>query len=76
MAKPAQQLDLSGVNAPIPLLRAQQLMQAAQPGTVLELMTTDPAAPELLSIFAQQSAHSVASSTERNGRFHIILQKQ
>ena len=52
-----QQLDARGLICPLPVLRAQKRLTAMSPGEILEVLATDPAAPEDFRGFCEATGH-------------------
>jgi tRNA 2-thiouridine synthesizing protein A len=69
-------LDLSGLNCPMPLLKAKQALNAMQPGAHLRVIATDPGSVRDFAVFAEQSGNRLLESAEAEGRFHFVLQKK
>ena len=75
MADFDQELDASGLNCPLPILRAKKSLAALASGQVLRIIATDPGAVKDFESFAKQTGHALLESTERDGRFYFRLQK-
>jgi tRNA 2-thiouridine synthesizing protein A len=69
-------LDVSGLNCPMPLLKAKQALNAMQPGTHLRVIATDPGSVRDFAVFAEQSGNRLLESAEEAGRFLFVLQKK
>ncbi|MEW4983575.1 MAG: sulfurtransferase TusA family protein [Cycloclasticus sp.] len=52
-------LDAKGLNCPLPLLRLKQLLQKANPGEVIQMLATDPAAHLDIGVFIDKSNHEM-----------------
>lgn len=75
MADFDQELDASGLNCPLPILRAKKSLAALASGQVLRIVATDPGAVKDFESFAKQTGNALLESTERDGKFHFRLQK-
>jgi len=69
------QLDLKGLNCPLPVLRANKKMKELMPGDVLEIEVTDPAAPKDFETYSSTTGHELLTSEEGEGVFRISLKK-
>lgn len=75
MADFDQELDASGLNCPLPILRAKKSLAALASGQVLRIVATDPGAVKDFESFAKQTGNALLESTERDGKFYFRLQK-
>jgi tRNA 2-thiouridine synthesizing protein A len=52
-----KELDVRGLNCPLPLLRAKKSLSLMMPGEVLKVLTTDPAAEIDFKVFSELSGN-------------------
>ncbi|KZE24930.1 sulfurtransferase TusA family protein [Crenobacter luteus] len=72
-----KQLDLSGLNCPLPILRAKKALADMTSGQVLEVIATDPGAPKDFEAFCRQTGNGlVESSTTAEGKFRLVLRRK
>ena len=71
-----QKLDATGLNCPLPLLKAKQALNAMETGFVLEVVCTDPASVRDFQVFSQQSGHTLLHSLEAKGIYSYWLRKK
>ncbi|WP_035054757.1 sulfurtransferase TusA family protein [Andreprevotia chitinilytica] len=69
-------IDLSGLNCPLPILRAKKALAQLQSGQMLATTCTDPATPTDFAAFCRQTGHELVESTANNGKFHFIIKKR
>lgn len=50
-----QNLDLSGLNCPMPLLKTKQALNRLESGKVLRVLATDPSSERDFKVFSEQS---------------------
>ena len=74
-SKPLTRLDVTGLNCPMPLLKAKQALNALQPGDRLEVVATDPGSVRDFEVFSAQSGHPLLASREEDGRYYYLLRK-
>jgi tRNA 2-thiouridine synthesizing protein A len=55
-------LDLKGLKCPLPVLRAKKALASLEPGAVLELEATDPAALKDFPAFCEMTGHVLLES--------------
>lgn len=53
------ELDLSGLECPMPLLRAKLALNGMRPGQVLKAVATDPGSERDFRLFADRGGHSI-----------------
>ena len=56
------ELDARGLLCPLPVLKARKRLQAMQPGQVLRILATDPAAVVDVPHFCTESGHGYLGS--------------
>lgn len=70
------ELDTSGLNCPLPILKAKKALAGLTGGQLLRVIATDPEAVRDFTVFSQQMGHTLLESREENGRFYFLLQKR
>lgn len=78
MSAPEAQLtvDLSGLNCPLPILRAKKALADLPSGTVLHLVCTDPGTPSDFEAFCRQTGHELAYQSQQDGKFLFWLKRR
>lgn len=72
-----KQLDLSGLNCPLPILRAKKALATMDSGTVLEVIATDPGAPKDFEAFCRQTGNALLESTTTpEGKFRLVIRRK
>ena len=74
-AQLSQTIDASGLNCPLPLLKAKQGLKLLVKGQYLKLIATDPGSVRDFQTFAQLSGNALISSEEQDGCYIYILKK-
>lgn len=75
MANFDQELDASGLNCPLPILRAKKSLASMTSGQVLHIIATDPGAVKDFEAFAKQTGNTLLSSGEEGGKFVFLIKK-
>ena len=75
MSTPDQEIDLSGLNCPLPVLRTKQALAKAPANTTLKVIGTDPASVKEFKMFDRQTNIELVSVTEEDGKFIYLLHK-
>lgn len=68
-----QELDVRGMNCPMPILRAKKAIGALAQGQVLKVVATDPGSLKDMDAFARQTGHQLLEAGERSGEFTFYL---
>ncbi|MBG7601371.1 MAG: sulfurtransferase TusA family protein [Gammaproteobacteria bacterium] len=69
------ELDASGLNCPLPILRAKKALNGMDAGRVLHIIATDPGSVKDFEAFAKQTGNELLESTEEGGKFHFYMKK-
>ena len=75
MAEYDQELDASGLNCPLPILRAKKALGDMQPGQTILIISTDPGSVKDFEAFAKQTGNTLLSSDEDGGKFKFVLKR-
>lgn len=75
MADFDQELDASGLNCPLPILRAKKTLSSMSSGQVLHIIATDPGSVKDFDAFAKQTGNELMESKEEGGKFHFLIKK-
>jgi len=75
MAEYDRQLDASGLNCPLPILRAKKALGDMQRGQTLRIVSTDPGSVKDFEAFSKQTNNPLLSSAEEGGKFIFVLRK-
>lgn len=75
MADFDQELDATGLNCPLPILRAKKSLAALDSGQVLRIVATDPGSVKDFEAFAKQTGNELLESKEEGGKFVFRMKK-
>ena len=75
MADFDQELDASGLNCPLPILRAKKAIAGLESGQVLRIIATDPGSVKDFEAFAKQTGNELMESGEADGKFVFMMKK-
>ena len=70
-----QELDASGLNCPLPILRAKKTLNGMESGKVLHIIATDPRSVKDFEAFCKQTGNVLTESKEEGGKFHFLITK-
>lgn len=69
------ELDATGLECPMPLLKAKRALNAMITGQQLRVRATDKGSVRDFHVFAEQSGHLLLASDEVDGVYTHLLQK-
>ena len=68
-------VDTTGLNCPLPLLKARKALASAVPGCIVTILTTDPDSVPDLAAFAREAGHGHRQSGPIAGTFIVEITK-
>lgn len=69
------ELDATGLNCPLPILRAKKSINSLAAGQVLHVTATDPGSVKDFESFCKQTGNKLLSSGEADGKFTFEIEK-
>jgi tRNA 2-thiouridine synthesizing protein A len=70
------ELDLRGLNCPLPILRTKKALATMPPGSRVRVLATDAGAPADFEHFCRQTGNVLEFSGLENGYFVLLLQRR
>lgn len=70
------ELDLTGLNCPIPVLKTKKYLAQVVNGEEILILTTDPASLTDLSDFCKKSGNVLVSQTQENHILKTIIKRK
>lgn len=70
-----KELDTSGLNCPMPILRAKKALKELESGDILRITATDPGSVKDFEAFARQTGNELLESTTEGESFIYKLRK-
>lgn len=70
-----QEIDVTNLACPLPLLKAKVALRELQPGEQLKVLVTDAASVRDFAVYAELSGNTLISSTIEDDVYIHILQK-
>lgn len=70
-----RELDTSGLNCPLPILKAKRELLTMAVGNTLHVIATDPGALADFRAFAEQTGHELLVCEARDQTCHVVLRK-
>ncbi len=69
------EIDSSGLNCPLPVLKARKALSEMSTGQRLHLIATDRGANKDIPAFCKMTGNPLLESSETDGKLHFILEK-
>jgi len=66
-------LDTTGLNCPLPILKAKKAIKQVPAGGTLEVIATDPGAVEDFETFCRVTGHALVEASEQGGVFRFLI---
>jgi tRNA 2-thiouridine synthesizing protein A len=70
-----QELDLKGLNCPLPILRIKQTLTRMESGDVVKVMGTEPGTEREVKVLCKQGGHELLEFKEEDKVFIYIIRK-
>ncbi len=69
-------LDVKGLNCPLPILRTKKALAEMETGQVLRVQATDPGSVKDFAAFAKQTGNELLEQNEKNRVFEFCLKRK
>ena len=69
------ELDTSGLNCPLPILKAKKALAGLASGQSLRVIATDPGSVRDFEAFSKHGKHALLESREEDGKFYFVMRK-
>ncbi|MSR12157.1 MAG: sulfurtransferase TusA family protein [Gammaproteobacteria bacterium] len=70
-----QELDLSGLECPLPLLKAKLALNKLKSQQILKVVATDPGSEKDFHLFVQQSNHQILDFQKNDTAYFYWIRK-
>jgi len=71
-----RELDVKGLNCPLPILRTKKTLAEMESGQVLRVLATDPGSLKDFPAFAKQTGNELVKQQEANRVFEFFLKRK
>ncbi|MEN9888666.1 MAG: Sulfurtransferase TusA [Pseudomonadota bacterium] len=71
-----KEIDTSGLNCPLPILKAKKALTDLQSGQTLKVIATDPGSWRDFEAFAKQTGNTLVSQEKTESNFVYVLQRR
>ena len=69
------ELDATGLNCPLPILKTKKALAGLQSGQTLRIIATDPGAVKDFEAFSRHGKHELLESREDQGKYYFVMKK-
>lgn len=76
MTKATLEIDASGLNCPLPLLRLKKALMEVASGDIVKIIATDPAAHLDIGVFTEQVGHKIIRFTREENQQIFYVEKK
>jgi tRNA 2-thiouridine synthesizing protein A len=76
MIEVSLEVDASGLNCPLPLLRLKKALMEVQSGEVIKIIATDPAAHLDIGVYVDQTGHQLLELTRQANVQVFFIRKE
>jgi tRNA 2-thiouridine synthesizing protein A len=70
-----QTLDVTGLNCPLPILRARKALKNMGPGATLEVLATDPGAVKDFEAFCRTTGNQLVASNVAGKVYSFVIKR-
>lgn len=71
-----KEVDASGLNCPLPILRAKKALAEMETGQLLRVVATDSGSARDFIAFCRQTGNELVSSSEADGSFEFHIRRK
>ena len=71
-----RELDVKGLNCPLPILRTKKALSEMASGQILRVLATDPGAAKDFQAFARQTGNELLSNAESDQVFEFYFKRK
>ena len=71
-----KEIDTSGLNCPLPILKAKKALTELQSGQTLKVIATDPGSWRHFEAFAKQTGNELLSQEKTDASFIYVLKRR
>ncbi len=70
------ELDVKGLNCPLPILRTKKALSEMDSGQVLRVLATDPGSVKDFAAFARQTGNELLEQKEDGNVFEYLIKRK
>jgi len=70
------ELDTTGLNCPLPVLKLRKILKTMEPGQIVKVIATDPGSVKDFASFCEQTGDKLIESEDEGGKFYYKVKKK
>ena len=70
-----KELDTTGLNCPMPVMKTKKMLQSLEAGQVLHLLATDVGTKSDIPALVNKTGDQIVETSEEGGKFHFYIKK-
>ena len=71
----AAQVDARGLSCPMPIVKTALAVKSLAPGSLLEVLATDPGSKSDVPSWSKLSGHELLDASETSGVYRYVIRK-
>ncbi len=75
MVEANEVIDTSGLNCPLPVLKAKKAIKSIDVGAVLKIISTDPGSKKDIPAWARVTGQELLEETEEGGKYVFYVKR-
>mgnify|MGYP002845702078 CR=1 FL=1 len=75
MSDHQQELDATGLNCPLPVLKAKKTLDKMTSGHVLRVISTDPGSVDDMASLAKNAGHQLIESRQESDKYLFLIRR-
>lgn len=68
-------VDARGLSCPMPIVRTAQIIRSVPPGSVIEVLATDPGSQKDFTAWARSTGNALLEERVENGVYHFVIRR-
>jgi tRNA 2-thiouridine synthesizing protein A len=72
----AQLVDARGLSCPMPIVRTAQAIKTLQPGSVVEVLATDPGSVKDFAAWCRSTGHELLESSSDAAVYRFVIRRK
>lgn len=70
-----QEIDLSGLNCPMPVMKTKKALKSMESGKILHVISTDPGSMDDIPELVPEIGCTMIENKDEEGKFHFLIKK-
>jgi tRNA 2-thiouridine synthesizing protein A len=71
----AMEINTSGMNCPLPVIKTGKMMNEMQPGQIIKVIATDPTSCNDIEVFCRQTGNELVKMAKLGDSFTFLIKK-